>query len=322
MSLIRAYAQLCRAPVAFSAVSNSAIAVLVAGGHLALWQWLCLITISATSVMAGMVWNDISDFAEDAVDRKSRPLHGGLISISRAKVVGGILTSIAIICGIALGPIAFVVVISLHICILSYNFGSRGKWLGPVWLVLCRIINADLGYLIGWQSSHNLDRDAKGLFVFSAYTLLLVITMVVISLIARNETKGLTLTERHRSQLALIGLWFVGLLIPWGIWWWQYFDTPVEAIVTSSSTRVFTQIYYPIFANALWVYVGLKLRIIYTRLEDQDFPLPAIVGTLLAYLPMLDAWAVVQVPLGIYWFLFPIAAIYIASWLRKWISLS
>src|SRR5437762_2934701 len=92
--------RLMRLPNVFTAIADVAMGylfvhrVVVDPGKL-----VCLIVASAALYTAGMVLNDVFDFAIDAKERLFRPLPAGQISLSSARGLGFTLLAI----GIALG---------------------------------------------------------------------------------------------------------------------------------------------------------------------------------------------------------------------------
>src|SRR5690606_24943186 len=90
-----------RIPTVFTVIAQVLAAFLVAAGTPddaeAAWPLAALILVAAIAAYwGGMILNDIWDFAEDSVERPSRPLPSGAISLSTARTVGWALLFVSI----------------------------------------------------------------------------------------------------------------------------------------------------------------------------------------------------------------------------------
>ena len=102
-----------------------------------------LAAASACLYLAGMVWNDVFDLAEDKRDRPFRPIPSGRIALRTAAILGSILT----LAGIALVVVAGAVGlgIGLACAMLLYDAWLKRTPVGPVAMAACRFLNVMLG---------------------------------------------------------------------------------------------------------------------------------------------------------------------------------
>lgn len=104
-----------------------------------------VIVASGSLYAAGMVWNDVFDFAEDARDRPRRPLPSGALSLPFAMTFGGGLIGVGILAAAGSGAAAFWVACVLAATILAYDGGLKQTPVGPVAMGACRLLNVLLG---------------------------------------------------------------------------------------------------------------------------------------------------------------------------------
>lgn len=159
-SQLLAYLKLFRIPNVFTAIADVAMGfVFVSGTH---YDWGSLIVLASASCLlytAGMILNDVYDYAVDARDRPHRPLPSGQISIGRARNVGyGMLVA-----GVALGFVAGaigptrpilawrsgMVALCLATSIVTYDGALKKTLIGPIAMGACRFFNVLLGMSIG-----------------------------------------------------------------------------------------------------------------------------------------------------------------------------
>ena len=105
-----AFAQLLRIPNVFTAFADIALGTCVAATVLpsmpaAFWlAYLILALASGALYLAGMVWNDVFDLAEDLKARAFRPLPSGRVGKGTAIVLGTLLFAAGIALACAAGP--------------------------------------------------------------------------------------------------------------------------------------------------------------------------------------------------------------------------
>ncbi len=96
--------------------------------------------------MAGMIWNDCADLAEDRRDRPQRPLASGRIRRRDAMVVAGLMA----VAGVALAGLSgwgsMAMALLLLLLVLAYDFVSRRiRLLGFINMGACRGVSLLLG---------------------------------------------------------------------------------------------------------------------------------------------------------------------------------
>jgi len=154
-----AFAQLMRAPNVFTAFADIALAT--AAGVAVMPDvpgsfWLSALLLALTSgclYLAGMVWNDFFDRAEDAAARPFRPLPSGRVSVRTAVLLGVVLFAcglgFAVLAGMpgdtAWNPSPFAYAIAILLAVLIYDGGVKRTPAGPVAMASCRFLNVLLG---------------------------------------------------------------------------------------------------------------------------------------------------------------------------------
>ncbi|MCE9562284.1 MAG: UbiA family prenyltransferase [Planctomycetes bacterium] len=154
-----AFAQLMRAPNVFTAFADIALAT--AAGVAVMPEvpgsfWLSAFLLALTSgslYLAGMVWNDYFDRAEDAVARPFRPLPSGRVRVRTAVLLGVALFAaglgFAVLAGMpgdaAWNPSPFAYAIAITVAVLMYDGGLKLTPAGPVAMASCRFLNVLLG---------------------------------------------------------------------------------------------------------------------------------------------------------------------------------
>jgi 4-hydroxybenzoate polyprenyltransferase len=150
-----AYAQLLRLPNVFTAFADICMAGAATG---AIWDYPVvfghILLSSACLYMAGMVWNDVFDRAEDAKARPFRPIPSGRVRVGTASTLGvGLLVAglgfalyaekPVLYHGDAQVPIRFAGLLAL--AIFLYDGWLKRTPVGPVAMGSCRILNVLLG---------------------------------------------------------------------------------------------------------------------------------------------------------------------------------
>lgn len=90
---------------------------------------------------AGMVFNDVADVEEDAIERPTRPIPSGRVTRSSAALFGGLL----VVAGVAAlflesrdGEVTTITVAALLTAILYYDLRHKQDPLGPLVMGICR----------------------------------------------------------------------------------------------------------------------------------------------------------------------------------------
>ena len=156
---VLAFAQLLRLPNVFTAFADIALGAAVgasllpsAGG--AFWAAIVLLALASGCLyLAGMVWNDIFDRAEDAQARPFRPIPSGRVSLRAAVVLGVFLIALGLAFSSLAGlpgraewthePLAYAAAIA--VAVLMYDGGLKHTPIGPVAMASCRFLNVLLG---------------------------------------------------------------------------------------------------------------------------------------------------------------------------------
>ena len=149
---------------------------------------------------AGLLLNDLFDYAEDLRDRPERPLPSGEVSREAAAAVAlvflWVATFLAAFCD------ALSVAIPLILCILAYDIGGkRQRILGPLLMGACRAGNLLLG-----AAAASADSRLSPAPIAAA--ILLGLAIAAVTRLARHEAQpGAKFTPRLIGKL-------LGLLIP------------------------------------------------------------------------------------------------------------
>ena len=175
-SQFRAWAQLVRIPNTLTACAD-----VLAGFTLAMGAWWQISGIAASLVMAslasiclywaGMILNDVHDFAEDIANRRSGPLVDGLISVGMASMVGWALLVIGVVlAGVSANLLPtedkttpfWIVAATASIlasAIVAYDSSLKSTPLGPILMGFCRGLNFLVGVSLGalMKSHRELD---------------------------------------------------------------------------------------------------------------------------------------------------------------------
>lgn len=152
---ILAFAQLLRIPNVFTAFADIALGACVGAAVLpatpvAFWAaYLVLALASGCLYLAGMVWNDVFDFAEDKAVRAFRPLPSGRVGKGTAVALGAALFGAGVGLAGAAGAVAqpgwnhepLVFALGLVAAVLIYDGGAKRTPFGPVAMAACRFLN-------------------------------------------------------------------------------------------------------------------------------------------------------------------------------------
>ncbi len=155
MSLLD-FARLTRLPNVFTAMADICLVWLVVDPEMT--QVNCFLPVlfsSASLYLAGMVWNDYFDVAQDRKERPSRPLASGRVPVAAAVALGTIL----LIAGVTLAALAdwvrtgggwksSIAAGLLVLAILGYDGVFKRTLAGPVAMGSCRFLNIMLGLTV------------------------------------------------------------------------------------------------------------------------------------------------------------------------------
>ncbi|HUQ68190.1 MAG TPA: UbiA family prenyltransferase [Planctomycetaceae bacterium] len=141
-----AYLQLLRLPTVFTAMADIVLGFVLTHRSLEPWpQFLGLLLSSCGLYLAGMVFNDVFDRKQDALERPSRPIPSKRVPLKAAIALGTVL----IIGGVAAaamvtGP-SLIIALLLVVAILGYDAVLKRTPLGPLAMGTCRFLNVMLG---------------------------------------------------------------------------------------------------------------------------------------------------------------------------------
>lgn len=155
-SAVLPWLRLMRLPNVFTAIADVAMGYLFVQGSLAdSRQLACLIAASALLYTAGMVLNDVFDFAIDAKERPFRPLPSGQIGLATARAFGFTLLALGVVCGWSAGYLSGgdaalswrsgLVATLIAASVLAYDGWLKFTPAGPLGMGLCRFLNVLLG---------------------------------------------------------------------------------------------------------------------------------------------------------------------------------
>lgn len=154
-----AFAQLLRIPNVFTAFADIALGACVAVAVLPAQPidfWLAYVVLALASgclYLAGMVWNDVFDLAEDKQARAFRPLPSGRVSTTTAVVLGVLLFGAGLALASAAGVIGqaewnhepLVFACGIVAGVLIYDGGAKRTPFGPIAMAACRFLNVLFG---------------------------------------------------------------------------------------------------------------------------------------------------------------------------------
>ena len=179
---------------------------------------------------AGMVLNDLFDLGRDREHRPERPLVVGQLSLTAARITSGCLLAIGamlIILGTAPPARSYVglQVLALVVLIFIYNRWHKGVTWAPYVMGLCRFMLPLIGFVATGAGPAASTFALEVLFNHAASLWLLT---VLITVLARHETRPEGLTSRRDFLILLVPLPLLGAL-PWnglilisaaGFWLW------------------------------------------------------------------------------------------------------
>jgi len=196
--------QLVRLPNVFTAMADVLMGFLFVRNSFGLgdgWALGLLIAASSALYMAGMVLNDVFDYAIDQVERPERPLPSRRIGLATARALGWSLLAAGVVLSLIAAPIVgqfrtAAVAIILALSIVLYDAWLKRTPLGPLGMGACRTLNVLLGMSVlagPWQTAHWLVAAAIGSYI------------VGVTWLARTEA-------RRSNRLHLVGATLVMLL--------------------------------------------------------------------------------------------------------------
>jgi len=108
-------------------------------------QFVELVVASSCLYLAGMVFNDVFDRAQDAAERPSRPIPSGRVSVRSATILGSCLMLTGVVSAALVCMVSLQVALALVVTILAYDSVLKRTPLGPLAMGSCRFLNVLLG---------------------------------------------------------------------------------------------------------------------------------------------------------------------------------
>ena len=138
--------QLLRPPNLFTVPGDPLCGALLASHGIWSWRIVPCIVISLASYCAGLVINDLADFAEDLRDRPTRPLPSGGVSRHAALAVALLFIAIALAAAASVCLPVLILTALLLAEILWYNLlAKKNALFAPIAMGLCRGISLLIG---------------------------------------------------------------------------------------------------------------------------------------------------------------------------------
>lgn len=240
-----AYLQLLRLPTVFTAMADILLGFILTHRSLEPWpKFAGLLAASSCLYLSGMVFNDVFDLRQDRLERPTRPIASGRVSIGSAVLLGLALMIIGIGAAWTVGPWSLAVSGCLVPAILGYDGVLKRTPLGPLGMGLCRFLNVMLGASdYGWYAQVHFMGNPQ-----ITCAIALGVYIVGVTWFARTEA-----TVSSRFQLTAAWLVLLGGI---GILAWFVHHRPAEArpeivylilgmIATNLSLRAFGAIDQP-----------------------------------------------------------------------------
>lgn len=141
-----AYLRLLRLPTVFTAMADIVLGFLLVHRSLEPWpKFLGLLGASCGLYLAGMVFNDVFDRKQDAIERPNRPIPSGQVSFAAAVLLGMALMAAGVGAAATVGQPSVLVALLLVAAILGYDAALKRTLLGPLAMGTCRSLNLLLG---------------------------------------------------------------------------------------------------------------------------------------------------------------------------------
>ncbi len=222
---VGALLRLIRPPNVFTSFADAIAGLLVLRGlGLAVPDRACAVILaSGLLYLSGIVLNDVFDRDIDAVERPTRPIPSGEISVRFAALLGAALMIGGVAIAAWIGRAPGIVAAVLAGCILLYDGGLKKTKLGPLVMGSCRGLDVALAISTG------LSLDVAWPHIALAGPIVLALYVTGLTYIARDEVDGNT-TRRARTGLTflalLAGAVLVALLacpcLPRSAWAWPW----------------------------------------------------------------------------------------------------
>jgi len=190
--LLKAWLELLRLPNWLTVPGDPLAGFLLAtsggGEDVALWRVIPAIVAAILVYAAGMLWNDVADYAEDSRERPERPLPSGRLKPGRVLVAGGLLLLAAPVTAAFAGMQSMRFAAVLGLLVAGYDFGRRPairvrRYLSYINMGLCR----GTSLLLGASAAMPL-RQWPDSVLWAA--LLLTVYVAAVTAVAFGETRS------------------------------------------------------------------------------------------------------------------------------------
>ena len=267
-----ALAQLVRLPNVFTAMADIGLGAIVTGALPSqVDSFLLLLSASSFLYMAGMVWNDYFDRAQDRRERPSRPLPSERISPLTAAGLGVVLLAGGLACAFQADMRAegfrwhsSVLALCLVAAILLYDGWLKRTWAGPVSMGTCRFLNVLLGLSVAPAPT-----GAWGVFL----ALVIGIYITGVTWFARTEAR----TSNQNVLLAASAVMLAGLLLA----------LAVPVVAEAAGLPFTTSFFFPYLLVGVGFYLGIP--VVRAILDPQPKRVQKAVKRLVLGLVLLDA---------------------------------
>ncbi len=146
MQKLLAFLQLCRFAAVFTAMADIFLGYLLTHeGFESDGDFGLLVGASSCLYLAGMVFNDVFDREDDALERPKRPLPSGRASVREAVSLGTCLVATGLALAGVVGVQSAIVASLLTGCIFLYDGVLKSTPIGPLVMGGCRFLNVMLG---------------------------------------------------------------------------------------------------------------------------------------------------------------------------------
>jgi len=108
-------------------------------------HFIGLLIASCCLYLSGMVFNDVFDRKQDAVERPGRPIPSGRVSVKSAVILGVVLMLVGVGSAATVSQISLLVALLLVASILGYDGVLKKTPVGPLAMGTCRFLNVMLG---------------------------------------------------------------------------------------------------------------------------------------------------------------------------------
>jgi 4-hydroxybenzoate polyprenyltransferase len=193
---IKGWLELLRPPNLFTVPGDPLAGFLLAGGT-EITPALCAAAAACFLYVAGLIWNDYADAAEDAQTRPDRPIPSDRVKRTHACIMATLLTVAGVVSAWLISPLSGCFAAILAILVLAYNFIARkSKVIGVITMGLCR----GTSLLLGATAALGQLPTNRSPWVAAAG---LTLYIIMVSLIAYGETHKQRLGSKPWLPVAL-----------------------------------------------------------------------------------------------------------------------